>query len=190
MCILLVVQRSNAYTCELKTDSTPMKTKIMTRKAFTIEEANAELPRLEEILHRIEAKKAAVRHHDQKLQVLDALWGESVARTTNPDHAAFDGHSSRVDGLVLDIKTIVEEEINAAGIRFPQGGIEHGLLDFPTTYKGRWVLLCWQRGEPRVGYWHEPNGGYAGRREITAEHIITMGKEDDPDTVNGSDLNF
>jgi len=190
LCILLVVQRSNAYTCELKTDSTPMKTKIMTRKAFTIEEANAELPRLEEILQRIEAKKAAVRHHDQKLQVLDALWGESVARTTNPDHAAFDGHSSRVDGLVLDIKTIVEEEIIAAGIRFPQGGIEHGLLDFPTTYKGRWVLLCWQRGEPRVGHWHEPNGGYAGRREITAEHIITMGKEDDPDTVDGSDLNF
>ena len=45
----------------------------MTRKAFTIEEANAELPRLEEILKRIEAKKAAIRHHDQKLQVLDAL---------------------------------------------------------------------------------------------------------------------
>ena len=36
----------------------------MTRKAFTIEEANTELPRLEEILQRIEAKKAAVRHHD------------------------------------------------------------------------------------------------------------------------------
>lgn len=162
----------------------------MTRKAFTIEEANAELPRLEEILQRLEAKKAAVRHHDQKLQVLDALWGEALARTTNPDHDAFDGHRSRVDDLILDIKTIVEEEILAAGIRFPEGGLEHGLLDFPTTFKGRWVLLCWQRGEPKVGHWHELDGGYAGRQEITAEHIISMGKEDDSATVDDSGLNF
>jgi hypothetical protein len=162
----------------------------MTRKAFTIEEANAELPRLEEILQRIEAKKAAVRHHDQKLQVLDALWGEAVVRTTNPDHDTFDGHRIRIEDLLLDIKTIIEEEILDAGIRFPSGGIEHGLIDFPTTYKGRWVLLCWQRGESRIRYWHELDGGYAGRQEIAAEHIISMGKEDDPATVDDSDLNF
>ena len=162
----------------------------MTRKAFTIEEANADLPRLEDIFQRLEAKKAAVRHHDQKLQVLDALWGEALVRTTNPDHDAFDGHRNRVDDLILDIKTIVEEEILARGIRFPQGGLEHGLLDFPTTYKGRWVFLCWQRGEPQIDHWHELDGGYAGRQEITTEHIITMGKEDDPATVDDSDLNF
>ena len=162
----------------------------MTRKAFTVEKANADLPRLEEILQRLEAKKAAVRHHDQKLQVLDALWGEALARTTNPDHDAFDGHRGRVDELIRDIKSVVEDEILDAGIRFPPGGLEHGLLDFPTTYKGRWVLLCWQRDETRVGYWHELDGGFAGRQEITAEHAIAMGKEDDPATVDDSALDF
>ena len=73
-----------------------------------------------------------------------------VARPTNPDRETFDQHSNRVDALMLDIKRTVEEEILAAGIRFPPGGLEHGLLDFPTTYQGRWVLLCWQRGEPEV----------------------------------------
>ena len=162
----------------------------MTRKAFTIEEANADLPRLEEILQRLEAKKVAVRHHDQKLQVLDALWGEAIARATNPDHVAFDGHRGHVYELIRDIKTIVGDEILAAGIRFPPGGLEHGLRDFPTTYKGRWVLLCWQRGESRVGHWHELDGGYAGRQEITTEHLIVMGKEDDPATVDDSALDF
>ena len=120
----------------------------MTRKAFTIAKANAALSKLEEILQRLEAKKSAIHHHDQKLQILDALWGEALARTTNPDRETFDQHSNRVDALMLDIKRTVEEEILAAGIRFPPGGLEHGLLDFPTTYQSRRVLLCWQRGEP------------------------------------------
>jgi hypothetical protein len=162
----------------------------MTHKAFTIEEANAALPRLEEVFQRLEAKKAAVRHHDQKLQVLDALWGEALARNTNPDRDTFDGHKGRVDDLILDIKSIVEDELLAQGLRFPPGGLQHGLLDFPTTYKGRWVFLCWQRGEPQVQYWHELDGGYRGRREITAEHIIAMGKEDDPSTIDDSALDF
>lgn len=150
----------------------------MTRKAFTIDEANAKLPQLEDVLQRIEVKQRAVRYHHQQLQILNALWGRAVARSTNPDHDAFDQHRQRIDDLILDIKHIVAEEIIAAGIRFPVGGLEHGLLDFPTTYQGRWVLLCWQRGEPRVAYWHELDAGYAGRQEITAEHIIAMGVDD------------
>ena len=162
----------------------------MTHKAFTIAEVNAALPKLEEILQRLEAKKPAIHHHDQKLQILDALWGEALARTTNPDRETFDQHSNRVDALMLAIKRTVEEELLAAGIRFPPGGLEHGLLDFPTTYQGRWVLLCWQRGAPEVRYWHELDGGYAGRQEISDEHIIAMGREDDPSTIDDRDLDF
>jgi len=162
----------------------------MTHKAFTIAEANTALPKLEGILQRLEAKKSAIHHHDQKLQILDALWGEALTRTTNPDRETFDQHSNRVDALMLDIKRTVEEEILAAGIRFPPGGLEHGLLDFPTTYQGRWVLLCWKRGEPEVRYWHELDGGYAGRQEISDEHIIAMGREDDPSTIDDRDLDF
>ena len=162
----------------------------MTRKAFTIEEANARLPQLEDVLQRIEVKKGAVRYHDQQLQILDVLWGQAVARSTNPDRDAFDQHRQRINDLIIDIKRIVAEEIIAEGIRFPVGGLERGLLDFPTTYQGRWVLLCWQRSEHQVAYWHELNAGYAGRQEITAEHIIAMGKEDDPATVDDSALDF
>lgn len=162
----------------------------MTRKAFTIEEANAQLPQLEDALQCLEVKKSAVRYHDQQLQILDALWGQAIAHSTNPDHAAFCQHRQSIDELITDIKRIVAAEILAAGIRFPVGGLELGLLDFPTTYQGRWVLLCWQRGEPRVAYWHELDAGYAGRQAITAEHVIAMGKEDDPAAVDDSALDF
>ncbi|MDE2705535.1 MAG: DUF2203 family protein, partial [Gemmatimonadota bacterium] len=108
----------------------------MTRKAFTIEEANAKLPQLEDALQRIEVKKGAVRYHDQQLQILDALWGQAVTRSTNPDRDAFDQHRRRVNDLIIDIKRIVAEEIIAEGVRFPVGGLERGLLDFPTTYQG------------------------------------------------------
>ena len=64
-------------------------------------------------------------------------------------------------------------------MRFPPGGLDQGLIDFPTFFEGRWVFICWQRGEPEVRFWHELDGGYAGRREIQAEQIIGMGQMDD-----------
>lgn len=41
-----------------------------------------------------------------------------------------------------------------------------GLIDFPATYQGRKVWLCWKLGEPAVTHWHELNTGYTGRQLI------------------------
>ena len=62
-------------------------------------------------------------------------------------------------------------------VRFPTGGLEYGLLDFPTTLDGRVVYLCWKRGEPKVIHWHEVNGGFAARQPVTTEHAARMGTE-------------
>jgi len=150
----------------------------MPHKAFTVQEANDALPEIELIFQRLEAKKAALGHHIQKLQVLDALWGKAVEEPQNPDHDNFDQHRRRVGYLKSDILRIVESELIAMGLRFPPGGLEHGLLDFPTTFEGRWVFICWKRGEAQVEYWHEIEGGFSGRREILDEHIISMGRDD------------
>ena len=42
--------------------------------------------------------------------------------------------------------------------------LKTGLLDFPVTRAGRLVLLCWRVGEPSLGFWHETEAGFAGRR--------------------------
>ena len=44
--------------------------------------------------------------------------------------------------------------------------INMGLIDFPYLKDGREVYLCWKLGEKRIGYWHEIDAGFAGRKPI------------------------
>ena len=149
----------------------------MTRKAFTVEEANIMLPKLEEILVSIDSKKGEIAENVKQLQILDALWGESVAAKNNPDHSEFVGHRRKVSATYEVIEEVVRRELLGRGLRFPAGGLENGLVDFPSTFNGRWVYLCWQRGEDRVGFWHEIDGGFVGRREISDLESAIMGTE-------------
>jgi hypothetical protein len=43
---------------------------------------------------------------------------------------------------------------------------DRGLVDFPSIRDGEEVYLCWEAGEPRVAWWHEPDAGFAGRRPL------------------------
>lgn len=66
------------------------------------------------------------------------------------------------DELVADVRQQIE--------RLEEMGIEvkslDGLADFRALRAGRQVYLCWQYGERTIGYWHELDGGLAGRRPI------------------------
>jgi hypothetical protein len=44
--------------------------------------------------------------------------------------------------------------------------LDRGLIDFPAIRDGQEVYLCWVDGEPDIGFWHELDAGYAGRREL------------------------
>jgi hypothetical protein len=44
-----------------------------------------------------------------------------------------------------------------------------GLLDFPTIRDGVEVYLCWRYGEPKVGFWHPIETGFAGRQPLEEE---------------------
>lgn len=162
----------------------------MTRKKFTVEEANALIPALEAVFSRIERHKEEMRERYRKIQVLDALWGDELGRPGNPDHDEFAEHRQALEEAVQDMGRIVEDEILAQGIRFPQGGLEHGLLDFPTTFDGRWVYLCWQAGEPEVAAWHEVDAGFAGRQPITPDQARLMGRDADPTEPDDGVLDF
>jgi hypothetical protein len=145
------------------------------RKAFTVEEVNGLIPELEDVLGRIRSRGEELRQHHDQVKILDVLWGNRLMDPDTPDHGAFVRHQWEVRRLAAEIEWLVKEEITDRGIRFPQGGIEHGLLDFPTTWEGRWVYLCWRSGEPRVEAWHELDGGFAGRRALTNEQALRMG---------------
>lgn len=159
-------------------------------RVFTVQEANELLPHLREVLEGIRDAREEARRHHEKLQVLDALWGEEVTEPDNPDHGAYVAHRRGISDATASIRATVESEIRARGIRFPAGGIEHGLLDFPTSYRGRWVYLCWRRGEEEVGHWHEVDEGFRGRHRLTEEQAAVMGRRDDRDELDDSVLDF
>jgi hypothetical protein len=162
----------------------------MAHKAYTVSEANALIPVLEGVLVQIRAKARRIEDVREQLQLLDVLWGERVRDPANPDHAEFDGHKVTIRTCVREIEEVIRTEIAARGIRLPTGGLEQGLLDFPTTWQGRWVYLCWRIGEPRITAWHEVDGGFAGRQPLTTDQARRMGLEDDPAHVDDSKLDF
>ena len=133
------------------------------------------IPLLEGVLSRLRRELDTVREARERLQVLDVIWGDQVQAEHNPDHAELLEHERSARNATGRVEALIRDEILARGIRFPQGGLEHGLLDFPTTYEGRWVLLCWQSGEPQLVAWHEVDGGFAGRQPLTREQARHMG---------------
>lgn len=160
----------------------------MSYRSFTVPEANALLPHLREVLQELRETREEAAGHHEKLQLLDALWGEGLLDEDNPDHREFRGRRKAIGDLARSIRATVESEIRARGIRFPAGGLEYGLIDFPSSFDGRWVYLCWRLGEPKVLYWHELDGGFRGRRKITADQVRRMGREDDPAELDDSEL--
>lgn len=162
----------------------------MARRAFTVQEANDLIPRMEEVMDRIQELRAEMEEHNERIQLLDALWGTELRSPRNPDHEEYLEHRKGVRELIGEIEELIEDEILERGIRFPTGGLEHGLLDFPTTYRGRWVYLCWRKGESEIRQWHEVDGGYRGRRDVTEEQERVMGRVDDPADLDDSVLDF
>ncbi len=159
----------------------------MRRRNFTVGEANALLPHLREILARIQELRGQVGEHSDQIKILDVIWGREIQDPVNPDHSDFEGHRRAIAGAVREIERLIREEILALGVRFPPGGLEYGLLDFPTRLDGRWVYLCWRLGEMELCAWHEVADGFDGRKPLTPQVADRMGKTEAEDAPDESD---
>ena len=140
----------------------------MTRKSdirfFTVEEANRTLPlvrrimadiidendRLQELLPNLKEVRMRARRNPSAADELNAL------RT---DVAAI---SARLEGYLKELAQI------GCVFKGPQG-----LIDFYSMREGRPVFLCWRYGEDEVRYWHELDGGFAGRLELEPEAVTS-----------------
>lgn len=147
------------------------------RRAFRVEEANVLVPLMEWVLEESERLKEEATGHIDSHQILELIWGERLREPGCPDHAEAVAHHAAVLAAGDEVLRILRADVAARGIRIPPGGPEHGLLHFPTTWEGRWVYLCWRRGEPRVQAWHEVDEGCAGRRPVTLEQRTWMGTD-------------
>ncbi|MBX6377578.1 MAG: DUF2203 domain-containing protein [Clostridia bacterium] len=128
---------------------------------FTVEEANALLPKLEELLRHLKAIQEEARQRVEEIERIKAVGYGPDGRLI----MAYDYRLNReaLDRLVVEANRLIES-INGMGCQLKD--IDRGLVDFPARLNGETVLLCWQSGEPSVAYYHLPSEGFAGRRPI------------------------
>jgi hypothetical protein len=135
-------------------------------RLFTVNEANLLLPTLRPIIERILENLRRLK-----------MKSEAVIRNEqlDPDAANFMEQLRRDDEIAKLIEQIKNwvEEIHSHGCVCK--GVEQGLIDFPCMLGAEIVFLCWQFGEPSVGYWHRIDDGFAGRR------ALIDAEQEDPD---------
>jgi len=124
----------------------------MAEKVYSVDEANALIPKLKPLLERIRKTQeelakdktvAAVR--EKAAQNGGGLPGRHLSALTKT--------------LDADLR-----QLAAWGIVLRDPSI--GLIDFMHQREGETVCLCWKLGESRVEWWHPLETGIAGRQRL------------------------
>jgi hypothetical protein len=117
-------------------------------KRFTPDEANRMLPLVRRIVDDILGEGRKLR---------------AIGRMAQPSPQQVHAYQQSTE----ELKALLAE-LDSLGCRYKDWNFQVGLVDFPAQIDGRDVLLCWRSDEPEVRYYHSPEDGYAGRREIPA----------------------
>ncbi len=119
---------------------------------FTLEQANALLPRVEPML--LELREARARLTDAEAH--EALAGAAPGNGGGgPGRVVGEGFLElrRLLGAIQGLGIVVRD-------------IERGLIDFPAIREDREVYLCWHLGEDEIAYWHDLETGFGGRQPL------------------------
>ncbi len=126
---------------------------------FTVEEASRTLPLVARIVRDIVDGYPEFQRKRSLYRQLDASTGEALGSKLQSLSDAVDAYAERLHGYLREL-----DQVGCVVKDF-----QEGLIDFHSLYRGRPVLLCWKLGESRVAFWHEIDGGFAGRQPITPE---------------------
>jgi hypothetical protein len=132
-------------------------------RIWTVEEANARLPSLGELLDKLREWAVRLNEVHAELRRLSEFWGNEVDA---PDHA--DHHlKERLEAEWKNLSRRLDESIESLRSEAIEvKALDSGLVDFYSILDGELVLLCWRRDEPAVAFFHTLEGGFRSRRPI------------------------
>lgn len=123
------------------------------KKLFTLDEANAFVPQLLELVPRIQKLSISLNNDfpDIKNAREKAKWNGGSDQGVDYLNAVlkYNDLMHRIEGMGCEVK-----------------GIREGLVDFPSLREGREVYLCWRMPEKEILFWHDLNTGFSGRKPI------------------------
>ena len=132
----------------------------MERRQFTLDEANALVPWLEETFQRLANMREEQTDAQSRLDELLEHRGSNGSSSSNEAMQQAQGNVDRLARLMEE----GFQDILAEGIIVRD--VATGLVDFPSQREGREVYLCWIRGEERIDFWHETNRGFGHRQPL------------------------
>jgi hypothetical protein len=133
----------------MSTESTP--------HLFSLEEANALIPKLELIMERMQRRGIDLR------AAIETLAREGSEPMHDIEVSELLERRPELSGLVQELEELIAE-IEGFGGQFK--GLELGLVDFPSEIEGQIGLLCWQYGEKEITHWHPLETGFDGRQPL------------------------
>ena len=119
---------------------------------YTLEQASALLPRVAELIVTMRAARDRLGDREARKALAEA------GRTNGG------GRPGRV--VSRGFLELRESMLELRALEVVLRDLDRGLVDFPALRDGREVYLCWQEGEAGIGFWHEPDAGFAGRRPL------------------------
>jgi hypothetical protein len=128
-----------------------------TPRLFSLEEANALIPKLELIMERMQRRGLELR------EALETMARETDEPLANIELGALLERRPELRELVEELENLIGD-IDACGGQFK--GLELGLVDFPSEIEGQLGLLCWQYGEKEITHWHPVDTGFEGRQAL------------------------
>jgi hypothetical protein len=133
------------------------------KRLFTVDEANNALPLVRAIVQDITALAQELRERHERLTRLKPTERFRLS----------DAHEEELQQVRLELER-GQEKMEEYVRELAQLGVElkdyfTGLIDFPSLMNGRPVYLCWRLGESDVEYWHELEGGFAGRQKLRTD---------------------
>ncbi len=128
-------------------------------KLFTREEAESLLTQVKPLLFEIQqmgreiAELEAHLHVDETKLLANGHKPSADTQTLQDQVRALNGRIRAHVDAILAMGVIVKD-------------LAEGLIDFPSLRGNREVYLCWKLGEEGIHWWHEIEGGFAGRQPL------------------------
>ncbi|MBP9114508.1 MAG: DUF2203 domain-containing protein [Polyangiaceae bacterium] len=134
----------------------------MEHSELSIEEANALVPKLAELVGRQLARRSDI---ETRLRVLASVTGEVPSEITTFPNDAPDLRKTKVE-LIQRITDYQDgwKEVESLGCVVKDPRI--GLVDFYGRIEGKLVYLCWKHGETEIAHYHALDEGYTARKSI------------------------
>ncbi len=122
-------------------------------KTFTLEEANALLPQINQLL-------------DDMLEVRNRIVAGGTGLESVLKHAGGNGGNKQAGEYVLLLQrfNVTLGMLQELGCELKD--LDQGLIDFPSYRDEQLVYLCWKRGEDEILFWHDLESGFTGRQPL------------------------